>query len=187
MVAMSCGVAVSPSTAAAGLLLLSAPSPKVITEARNSTVVVVSTSRPTGRSLAARSCAAPPRRVRAAAGTAVRVVAEAIRPARRWLARSWPARSCGDPLEAAQARVLLQLRDGLLPGDDVRRVVEEGVRVAGDREPGRLLEEARVGGVVGRGRPDLAELDTELRAVRAARVHQPRAAEQHLEGLHRRL
>src|SRR3954468_9434706 len=174
---MSCGVAVSPSTAAAGLLLLSAPSPKVITDARNSTVVVVSTSRASGRSLATRFGAAPPRRVLAAAGTAVKVVAEAIRP----------ARSCGDSLEATQARVLLQLRDGLLPRDDVRRVVEEGVRIVGDRELGRLLQQPRVGGVVGRDGPDLAQLHTELRVVRAARVHQPGAAEQHLEGLHRRL
>src|SRR4051794_41633549 len=100
---MSCGVAVSPSTAAAGLLLLSAPSPKVITDARNSTVVVVSTSRASGRSLATRFGAAPPRRVLAAAGTAVKVGAGATRP----------ARSCGDSPQTTQAPGVLFLPDGV--------------------------------------------------------------------------
>ena len=49
MRAMSVGVAVSPSTAAAGLLPDRAPRQKVSTEAKKNTVTETTSSRPTGR------------------------------------------------------------------------------------------------------------------------------------------
>ena len=151
----------------------------MITEARNSTVAVVSTSRPSGRSDRA-GAGEPPRRAGCwrggDGGHGVRAEDGRSHHERRSpRSGAGSGAACSSVTDFCRAMI-------------VRRVVEEGVGVARDRDLRRLLEQRRrtPGRRSGSART-FAELGAELGVVGAARVHQPGAAEQHLEGLHRRL